>query len=121
MRESWVRAATLCRLALERDHHQRESPVAELRFRAAAAAASAAQGLGRDPEAQDPAVRAAWRAQAIRWLARDLELVRRFREIGGMSKAELGELLGRWRDDPAFAGLRGEPVWSEFEALAARD
>ena len=86
-----------------------DDPMAEARYQAARAAALAGTGRGRDRPPPDEAARARWRRQALDWLAAELAAIdRRLEEGTSRRRVEILRGLGRWRVDPALAGLRDE-------------
>jgi serine/threonine-protein kinase len=88
-----------------------EDPMTDARYQAARAAAMAGTGHSRDHPPPDDAARARWRRQALDWLAADLTAFDRRLEAGKhRRRVEVLKGLGRWRLDPALAGLRDEPA-----------
>jgi serine/threonine-protein kinase len=86
---------------------------ADNRYRAAGAAAQAGYGRDRDDPPPDADARRRWRRQALDWLEADLGAAAKLLE-GGPSRDRdaLPKRLGRWRVDPALAGLRDESALS---------
>jgi eukaryotic-like serine/threonine-protein kinase len=81
------------------------------RFQAACAAALAGAGVGRRESTLDARSRARWREQALAWLEADFALSATAVEQGTFpQRVAASKRLSRWQVEPAFAGLRDEPM-----------
>jgi serine/threonine-protein kinase len=98
---------------------------AESRYQAARAAALAGCGRGKDEPPPDLAARKRWREQALDWLRADLMTVAGLLDKGTpRQRTDVPRRLGRWRVDPALAGIRDEAAMAtlpETERRACRD
>jgi eukaryotic-like serine/threonine-protein kinase len=106
------------------------------RFQAARAAALAGSAHGHGDSASDDESRARWRKLAIDWLSADLTASATALTSGSYQEREaVLRRLGRWRVDPALAGIRDErelaglaeserrslrEFWLRAEAIRAR-
>jgi hypothetical protein len=133
IKQLYATAARLWEEAFATRHGLADDIWAEHRYHAARSAALAGCGLGQDDPPPDAAAGERWRRQARDWLRADLVAYARLREGGTpRDRAGLPSRLGRWRVDPALAGLRDEAalsalpdperracraLWSEVEAL----
>jgi serine/threonine-protein kinase len=118
----YVAAARLSGEAFGADATLADDVEAGRRSRAAAAAALAGVGQGRDAGELTDAARAALRTQALDWLKADLAAWRGHGDDGRRARA-----LRSWRSDPALAGVRDDEglaklppaeraAWAEFWA-----
>ncbi len=98
---------------------------AENRYQAARAAALAGCGRGKDKPPPDADARQRLRQQALNWLRADLTAIAAPLDKGTPRETADGpERLGRWRVDPALAGIRDEAALStlpEPERKALRE
>ena len=98
---------------------------AENRYQAARAAALAGCGRGKDEPPPDDAARKRWRQQALDWLRAELAAVAGLLDKGTpRQRADVPRRLGRWRVDPALAGIRDEAALAtlpEAERQCVRD
>jgi Flp pilus assembly protein TadD/tRNA A-37 threonylcarbamoyl transferase component Bud32 len=110
-----------------------EDITAELRYRAARAAAMSGCGQGKDDPPPAADARERLRRQALDWLEAELAAYSRLLQHGDpRERAAIPRRLGRWRVDRALEGLRDEPglsalpeherssyraLWSNAEAL----
>jgi tetratricopeptide (TPR) repeat protein len=106
------------------------------RHLAAAAAALASSGQGRDAGTLDEAERAAWRKQALEWLHADLDGLRKEWERNrAQLRTIVQQALQAWQRDPDLAGVREPAVlkkmtepeqkacrkfWADVETLLAQ-
>ena len=106
------------------------------RYAAACNAALTGCGQGKDAADLDDAERARWRRQALEWLRLDLAWWGKALEGGkAQSRALVRSKMHHWRNDDAFAGVRGkdllaripaeerrewERLWAEVDALIRR-
>src|SRR5262249_34405677 len=113
-----------------------EDVAAGTRYDAACAAALAGCGQGKDAADLDDAERARWRLQALEWLRQDPAWGGKALEGGkAQSRALVRSKMQHWRNDDAFAGIRGkdalahipaeerkewERFWAEVDALIRR-
>ena len=98
---------------------------AENRYQAARAAALAGCGRGKDKPPPDADSRQRLRQQALNWLRSDLTAIAAPLDKGtARERADGPRRLGRWRVDPALAGIRDEAALStlpEPERKALRE
>ena len=102
------------------------------RYNAACAAALAASGHGDDACGLEASERARWRGQALEWLRAELTyLGKQLDKNTPEVRAQVGEVLHQWQQDPDLAGLRAaalaplpatereacQQLWAAVEAL----
>ena len=106
------------------------------RYAAACNAALAGFGQGKDAADLKDGERARWRLQALEWLRLDLAWWGKALEGGrAQSRAIVQSKMQKWRNDDAFAGVRGndalaripaaerkewESFWADVDALIRR-
>jgi hypothetical protein len=83
-------------------------PQQEHLFRAATFAAQAAAGEGTDADTLSDAQRSGLRRQALSWLREDLAGWSRLWEAKSPEAKQLPEVLARWQQEPALAGIRDD-------------
>jgi tetratricopeptide (TPR) repeat protein len=132
----YASAARFCRDAFVAEPKLAENVAGSARYYAACAAALAGCGQGKDAAETDDAERARWRRQALEWLRLDLAWwSKTLEDDKAMSRALVRSKLQYWRNDDAFAGVRGddalaripaeerkewERFWAEVDALLRR-
>ncbi len=91
---------------------------AENRYQAACAAALAGCGRGHDAVPPDSVARKRLRGQAAHWIKTALtDCAVRLEKATPVERFEVAKRLGRWRVDPALAGLRDESALAALDAV----
>jgi tetratricopeptide (TPR) repeat protein len=81
------------------------------RYNAACAAAQAGCGQGKDADQTDEKMRARLRRQALEWLRADLaQYAQLVDKCPPPARAAVQQRLQHWRQDPDFAGVRGDAL-----------
>ena len=124
-RHSYAAAARLWAAAFAASPTLAADPITGNRYQAARAAALAGAESGRPEGGTDPRSRARWREQAVTWLEADLAASVAALQSGSFrQRAAVLRRLGRWKEDPALAGLRdsqGVAALPEPERRSLRD
>jgi tetratricopeptide (TPR) repeat protein/tRNA A-37 threonylcarbamoyl transferase component Bud32 len=117
VKKLYAAAARFSRDAFVAEPKLAEDVAAGTRYYAACAAALAGCGQGKDAAALDDAERARWRLQALEWLRLDLAWRGKALEGGkAQSRALVRSKMQHWRNDDAFAGVRGKDALARIPA-----